>query len=133
MSGTSSPNHFEDLALARQLQEEEDAALALALQQDDRASKPSSSAAGALQPSGRLPGERLAGPAHSSVHHLGRGTASKLQTHFLKAQQPLTLAELLRIFRGTRREELLGLIDAGQRQRVEAELVALDLDFPAQA
>ena len=82
---------------------------------------------------GPLPGERLAGPAHKSVHHLGKGTASKLQKHFLKAQGgPLTLAELLRIFRWPKREELLGLIDAGQRQRVEAELVALALDFPAQ-
>jgi hypothetical protein len=36
----------------------------------------------------------------------------------------------LRIFRSSKqREALLMLVDAGQRERVEAELVALDLDF----
>jgi hypothetical protein len=42
----------------------------------------------------------------------------------------MTLGELLGIFRSSKqRETLLMMVDAGQRERVEAELVALDFDF----
>ena len=120
------------LALALRLQEEEDAALALSLQEADlsAAASPQPQPAMVATPDrGRLPGELLVGPAHKAVQHLGRGTAKKIEVHM--KQQPLTLRDLLRLFNGPRREELLGLVDAGQRQRVEAELVALSLDFPA--
>ena len=138
------------IALALALQAEEDERMAMELlqeeeaasrQQPPRTSSSSSTARGQQQQqqqyqqvassTGRLPGERLAGAAHKTVQHLGRGTAKKIESHFLKGQAILTLAELLRIFRGDRREEMLMLIDAGQRSRVEAELVALTLDFPA--
>ena len=149
MAGSSCdsvPREEEDpsLALALALQAEEDERLALELMREDEVAarpkqpqQPQQPAGQHLQQQqqqphqpGRLPGEILAGAAHKAVQHLGRGTAKKLEAHFLKGQMALSLAELLRIFRGDRREELLMLIDAGQRSRVEAELVALSLDFP---
>ena len=36
----------------------------------------------------------------------------------------------MKIFRSEQREEMLMLVDPGQRQRIEAELVAASLDFP---
>ena len=146
MAGSSSDDpfrtrHDEDaddaddpsMALARQLQEEEDAILALSLQDAEpppaaRSRPPGAAASPATASRGRLPGEVLAGTAHKAIQHLGKGTAKKLEAHFKR--QPLTLRETLELFNGPRREELLMLIDAGQRQRVEAELVALSLDFP---
>ena len=72
----------------------------------------------------------LTSAAHKSVQHLGKGTAKRIEEKYLKKQQLLTLQELLRLFNGPQREELLMMVDAGQRERVEAELVALALDFP---
>ena len=139
MAGSSSDpigadvHHPEDdasLALALRLQEAEDAALALSLQESEDAAQPppqpaATPSARAASGAARLPGELLGGPAHKAVQHLGRGTAKKLEAHF---KTSLSLRELLRLFHGARREELLMLIDAGQRDRVEAELVALALD-----
>ena len=68
-------------------------------------------------------------PAHKACQHLGRNTCKKIESHFLKSNQSLTLAALLQLFSSAKREELLMMVDAGQRQRVEAELVALALDF----
>ena len=84
----------------------------------------------ALPRNGPLPGEKLRGPAHSAIQHLGRKTAKKLEAHFMKSGKQLTLAELLRLFRGPQWEEVLMLIDPGQRERIEAELVSADLDYP---
>lgn len=80
-------------------------------------------------PRGKLPGELLAGPAYKAVAHLGRGTAKRMEAHFnLRGQ--LSLDALLDLYAGPRRSDCLSLVDAGQRQRVEAELIALTLDFP---
>ena len=141
MAASSSNTEDDDpsLALALALQAEDDAALARNLMHEEEENRrrqrqqqqtvQSTSAAAATGP---LPGERLAGAAHKSISHLGKNTCKKLAAHFLKGgQTTLSLAELLRLFRGPQREELLMLCDAGQRQRIEAELVAADLDFPA--
>ena len=111
------------LMLALRLQEEEDVILALSLQESESVATPS----GGTTSSGgcRLPGELLNDRASKAVQHLGKGTVKKLEAHF---KTSLSLRELLRLFHGARREELLMLIDAGQRDRVEAELVALALD-----
>ena len=61
---------------------------------------------------------------------MGRNTAKKIEARFCKGGQTLTLATLLMLFRSDQREEVLMLVDSGQRQRVEAELIALTLDFP---
>ena len=121
------------LALARQLQEEDDAVMAAQLIADDARSATAAKQQHS-QPlmttlsAGRAP--HLASPAHKVCQHLGRQTCKKISEHFLKQNTPMTLGELLRIFRSSKqREALLMLVDAGQRERVEAELVALDLDF----
>ena len=134
-------DHADDrsLALALALQAEDDEALArtLMLEEEEREREHRQRQAGQQQQQqqqqqqrGPLPGERLDGAAHKSIQHLGKATCKKLEAHFLKKQQTLTLAELLRIFRSERREEMLTLVDPGQRQRIEAELVAASLDFP---
>ena len=46
-------------------------------------------------------------------------------------QQPMSLRELLAIFSGPCREEMLMLIDPGQRGHVETEFVALASDVPS--
>ena len=114
------------LMLALRLQEEEDVIVALSLQESESVATPSGGTTSSG--GGRLPGELLNGRASKAVQHLGKGTVKKLEAHFKK--QPMSLRELLAIFHGPRREEMLMLIDAGQRARVEAELVALALDFP---
>ena len=116
-------------ALARKLQEEEDAALAAALMAQD-AAPVSAGQRQTVTTTGPLPGERLASAAHKSCQHMGRNTAKKIEARFCKGGQTLTLATLLMLFRSDQREEVLMLVDSGQRQRVEAELVALTLDFP---
>ena len=144
MAAGSSSNDFgghdddRSMALALALQAEDDEALArtLMLAEEEREREHRQRQAGQQQQQqqqqqrGPLPGERLAGAAHKSIQHLGKATCKKLEAHFLKKQQTLTLAELLRIFRSERREEMLTLVDPGQRQRIEAELVAASLDFP---
>ena len=117
--------------MARSLQEELDAPPAPDNRHSAAQTSDSSGSASTQARSGRLPGEILAGPAHKAVQHLGRGTCKKLEGHF-KCKEAMSLRELLRLFGGPKREELLMLIDAGQRQRVEAELVALSLDFPVE-
>ena len=138
MAASSSEDLDPSLALALALQAEDDAAIARNLMHEEEESlrrrqqqsvppQPAGAAA-----DGPLPGERLAGAAHKTINHLGKNTCKKLALHFRKGgQTTLTLAELLRLFRGPQRDELLMLCDAGQRQRIEAELVAADLDFPA--
>ena len=144
MAAGSSSNDFgghdddRSMALALALQAEDDEALArtLMLEEEEREREHRQRQAGQQQQQqqqqqrGPLPGERLAGAAHKSIQHLGKSTCKKIEAHFLKKQQTLTLAELLRIFRSERREEMLTLVDPGQRQRIEAELVAASLDFP---
>ena len=144
MAAGSSSNDFgghdddRSMALALALQAEDDEALAktLMLEEEEREREHRQRQAGQQQQQqqqqqrGPLPGERLAGAAHKSIQHLGKATCKKIEAHFLKKQQTLTLAELLRIFRSERREEMLTLVDPGQRQRIEAELVAASLDFP---
>jgi hypothetical protein len=136
MAGSSSQPFYDDgepddpsLALALRLQQEEDEALALALQEEEAAVPPPSARRPPPSPQQRAPGVVLDAPAHKAVQHLGRGTCKKLETHF-KLKGGLTLRELLRLFAGDRREEMMMLIDAGQRQRVEAELVAQAIDHP---
>ena len=121
------------LALARQLQEEDDAVMAAQLIADDARSATAAKQQHG-QPlmttlsAGRAP--HLASPAHKVCQHLGRQTCKKISEHFLKQNTPMTLGELLGIFRSSKqRETLLMMVDAGQRERVEAELVALDFDF----
>ena len=90
MAAGSSTDPLEDdadlsIALAIQLQQEEDAALAQALMAEEMQATGPSAAAGASQrntgaaahdtnapPRGKLPGELLAGPAYKAVAHLGR-------------------------------------------------------------
>ena len=129
------------LALALQAEEDEAASAALARRLHDeaaapRSGEPTTAAWADTGPSpsartGPLPGERLAGAAHKSIQHLGKATCKKLEAHFLTSRQTLTLAELLRLYRGPRRDELMSYIDSGQRERVTAELIAADLDFPS--
>lgn len=128
------------LALALALQSADDAELARQMMADEEERErqhrrgqqvAAPATASQQQHHGPLPGERLAAAAHKSIQHLGKNTCKKLESHFLKNKQTMTLAELLKIFRSARREEMLMLVDAGQRQRIEAELVAADLDFPA--
>ena len=123
------------LALARQLQEEDDAVMAAQLIADDARSATAAkeqrgqpSSLTSTPSAGRAP--HLASPAHKVCQHLGRQTCKKISEHFLKQNTPMTLGELLGIFRSSKqRETLLMMVDAGQRERVEAELVALDFDF----
>ena len=128
-------NHDPSLALALALQAEDDEALARTLMAEEEERERQHRERQAAQPThqqqrGPLPGERLSMAAHKSIQHLGKATCKKLEAHFLKKQQTLTLEELLKIFRSERREEMLMLVDPGQRQRIEAELVAATLDFP---
>ena len=58
--------------------------------------------------------------------NLGRQTLKKIQAKF--GIGPST-RELLQLEGGPRRGELLAMIDAGQRGRVAAQLVALRLDL----
>ena len=63
------------------------------------------------------------------MQHLGRGTCKKIEAH-LHRKEALSLRALLQLFNSERRDEVLMLVDIGQRVRVEAELCALSLDFP---
>ena len=129
-----SAHHPEDdpsLALALRLQEEDDAALALSLQEAEHASPPPPRPAPRPVPAASAPAPRaplLTTPAHKVVQHLGRGTCKKIQEHFKCSS--LSLRDVLQIFNSARREEMLMLVDSGQRQRVEAELIAMAIDFP---
>ena len=140
MAGSSSDplgtevHHPEDdpsLALAIALQQDEDAALALALQEEEAAPRAAAasaaSATAASSSSAGRPGVTLAWPAHRAVQHLGRGTCKKIAA--LNRTETLSLRGLLKLFNGPRQHEVLMLVDSGQRQRVEAELVALAHDF----
>ena len=128
-SSTSTVDEEASLALARQLQEEDDAAMAAQLTADEERSMVVAQQLPRDRPqaAARAP-PHLASPAHKVCQHLGRQTCKKIAAHFVN-QTTLTLEDLLRIFRSKRREELLMMVDAGQRERVEAEIVALDLDF----
>ena len=118
------------IALARALQLEEDAALAAALAAED--SRPVAHAAGgtssAAVVAGALPAaDRLSSPAYKQVQHLGRGTAKRIAD--ILGLKSLTLRGLLLAVDGPRAAEIMACIDAGQRDRVQATLVALRLDL----
>ena len=70
--------------------------------------------------------ETLGSPSHKAVTHLGRNTAHKINEQFGIGP---TLRELLKLVDGPRRPEVLALIDAGVRDRVDAELTALRIDL----
>ena len=126
--------HFDDdndpsVALARALQLEEDAALAAALAAED--SRPVAHAGGASSAAvvaGALPAaDRLSSPAYKQVQHLGRGTAKRIAD--ILGLKSLTLRDLLLAVDGPKAAEIMACIDAGQRDRVQATLVALRLDL----
>ena len=118
------------VALARALQLEEDAATAAALAAEDaRPAAPRAAGAGSAKiVAGAMPAaDRLSSPAYKQVQHLGRGTAKRMAE--LLNLPSLTLRDLLRAADGPRAAEILQCIDAGQRDRVQASLVALRMDL----
>ena len=134
-AGTSSSAGWDagdaSLNLARRLQVEEDAAYAAQLMaEDQRPARPASSV-GPNSSSGHLPraepvSERLAAPAHKAVAHLGRSTAKRIGRE-LKVD--LTVGKLLQLLGSPHRIHVLEMVDAGQRDRVEAECDALRIDL----
>ena len=117
-------------ALARALQLEEDAAMAAALAAEDaRPAAPHTTGAGPANiVAGAMPAaDRLSAPAYKQVQHLGRGTAKRMAE--LLNLPSLTLRDLLRAADGPRAAEILQCVDAGQRDRVQASLVALRMDL----
>ena len=119
------------VALARALQLEEDAAMAAALAAEDArpAAVPHTAGAGSAKiVAGAMPAaDRLSAPAYKQVQHLGRGTAKRMAE--LLNLPSLTLRDLLCAADGPRAAEILQCIDAGQRDRVQASLVALRMDL----
>ena len=123
------------LRLARQLQADDDAAFAAQLMQEEEDAAAEVSHAqqsSARAATGPLPGEQLAGAAHKSVKHLGKNTCKAIAKKF-STPSPLSLRHLLQISTSTRREEMLAMVDAGQRERVAAELIALAIDLGFEA
>ena len=116
------------VALARALQLEEDAAMAAALAAEDARPAAPRAAGAAKIVAGAMPAaDRLSAPAYKQVQHLGRGTAKRMAE--LLQLPSLTLRDLLRAADGPRAAEILQCIDAGQRDRVQASLVALRMDL----